>query len=130
MEAGTSAPAEEGWGYTGAAVAGAVLATLFFPLIALIVALLLLGGQKDPAKRSSLRIWVGASATWLVLSVVIVIALWKFPNSSSSIDRSGPCVGAPEPGASGKDVSGNGTKFVVPCSISGTATVSFPNSSP
>ena len=48
-------------GYTGAAVAGAVLATLFFPLIALIAALVLQGGQHDPRKRSQLRTWAWAS---------------------------------------------------------------------
>jgi hypothetical protein len=121
--------AEEGSGYTGASIAGAVLATLFFPLIALIAALLLLRGQQDPGKGRSLRIWAWSSAAWLVVPVVVVIALWTGGNSSSSIDLNGPCVGGPIPGAEGKDVSGNGTKFAIPCSISGTATVSFPNKS-
>ena len=63
MEAGTSAPpGEGGTGYGGASVAGAVLATLFFPLISLIAALLLLGGQTDPRKRSQLRTWAWVSA--------------------------------------------------------------------
>jgi hypothetical protein len=33
---------------------------------------------------------------------------------------------APVMGASGRDISGNGTKFVIPCSVSGTVTVSSP----
>jgi hypothetical protein len=50
MEAGTTPPPEEAAeGYTGSAVAGAVLATLFFPFISLIAALLLQGGQTDLA---------------------------------------------------------------------------------
>ena len=52
MESG-SVPTEAG--YTGAAVAGAVLATLFFPFIALIAALLLQRGQPDPRKNAQLR---------------------------------------------------------------------------
>jgi hypothetical protein len=126
MEAGTSAPAEAGSGYTGAAVAGAILATLFFPLISLIVALLLLGGQSDSRKRASLRMWAWSSGGWLVLQVIVVIAIAVSISHSSSVDRSGPCVGGPDPSATGKDISGNGTRFVVPCTFSGTATVSFP----
>jgi hypothetical protein len=126
MEAGTSAPAEAGSGYTGAAVAGAILATLFFPLISLIVALLLLGGQSDSRKRASLRMWAWSSGGWLVLQVIVVIAIAVSISHSSSVDRSGPCVGGPDPSATGKDISGNGTQFVVPCTFSGTATVSFP----
>jgi hypothetical protein len=54
MEAGTSAPPDAGGtGYSGAAYLGAALATVCFPLIALILALLLLGSQTDPRKRAS-----------------------------------------------------------------------------
>ena len=70
MEAG-SAPSEAGYG--GAAVAGAVLATLFFPFIALIAALLLQGGQPDPRKKSQLRTWAWVSGGWLVLDFVLVL---------------------------------------------------------
>jgi fumarate reductase subunit D len=106
--------------------AGAILATLFFPLISLIVALLLLGGQSDSRKRASLRMWAWSSGGWLVLQVIVVIAIAVSISHSSSVDRSGPCVGGPDPSATGKDISGNGTRFVVPCTFSGTATVSFP----
>jgi hypothetical protein len=76
MEAGSSQPVEEaGPGYTGAAVAGAVLMTLLFPFVALIAAVLLLGGQTDPHKRSHLRTWAWVSGGWLVLGVVIVVLL-------------------------------------------------------
>jgi hypothetical protein len=71
MDAG-SAPAD---GYSDASVAGAVLATVFFPFISLIVALLLVGGQSDPRKRAQLRTWAWASGGWLVLGVVIVVVL-------------------------------------------------------
>jgi hypothetical protein len=70
MEAG-SAPSEAG--YDGAAVAGAVLATLFFPFIALIAALLLQGGQPDGRKKAQLRTWAWVSGVWLVLDLVLVL---------------------------------------------------------
>lgn len=62
-------------GYSGAPVAGAVLATLCFPFISLIVALLLQGGQTDPRKRSQLRTWAWASAGWLVFGVLVAVLL-------------------------------------------------------
>ena len=60
-------------GYSGAAFLGAVLATIFFPLIALIAALLLQGGQEDPRKRSQLRIWAWVSAGWTAVGVLLVV---------------------------------------------------------
>jgi len=52
-----------------------VLATVFFPFISLIAALLLLGGQTDPRKRSQLRTWAWASGGWLALGAVITVLL-------------------------------------------------------
>jgi hypothetical protein len=71
MEAGTSP--EAGAGYPGAAVAGAVLATLWFPFIALIAALLLQGSQTDPRKKAQLRTWAWASGVWMVLGLVLIL---------------------------------------------------------
>jgi hypothetical protein len=84
VEAGTSA-AEGRLGYGTASVVGAALATLCFPFISVIVALLLLGAQENPAKRRSLRMWAWSSAAWLVLEVVIVLALWAGGSSSGPI---------------------------------------------
>jgi hypothetical protein len=76
METGfTPTPDGTGVGYTGASVAGAVLATLFFPFISLIAALLLLGAQTDPAKRSQLRTWAWASGGWLLFGIVVFAVL-------------------------------------------------------
>lgn len=76
MEAGTSSPREEaGAGYPGAAVAGAVLATVFFPFIALIAALLLQGSQTDLQKRAQLRTWAWASGGWLAFGAVLAVLL-------------------------------------------------------
>ena len=72
METG-SAPPEASDGYPGAAVVGAVLATLFFPLISLIAALLLHGGQTDPRKKAQLRTWAWATGGLLVFELVIAL---------------------------------------------------------
>jgi hypothetical protein len=68
VSAPDTGPQDAGTGYAGPAVAGAVLAGLFFPLIALIAALLLQGGQADPRKKSQLRTWAWASGIWLVVA--------------------------------------------------------------
>ncbi len=48
---------------------------VFFPLIALIAALLLQGGDVDPRKRAELRTWAWVSAGWLALQVVVSVVL-------------------------------------------------------
>jgi hypothetical protein len=68
-------PSQESEGYSGAAVAGAVLATLFFPFIALIAALLLQGSQTGPSKKAQLKTWAWVSGGWLLLAAVFWIVL-------------------------------------------------------
>ena len=129
MEAGTSPPPEQsGAGYAGAAVAGAVLAVLFFPFLSLIAALLLQGGQTDPRKRSQLRTWAWASGGLMVLDLVLVLlAVGAFAGSSSgSVDRSGPCQGGPKMGSTGISVPGHPHEFVFPCEFGGTETTRMP----
>ena len=75
MEAGSAPSDPSGAGYTGAAVAGAVLATLFFPFISLIAALLLQGGETDPVKRSQLRTWAWVSGGWLLFAAAVTSTL-------------------------------------------------------
>jgi hypothetical protein len=60
----------DGSGYDGAAILGAVLATIFFPLISLIAALLLQGSQPDPVRRGQLRTWAWVSAAWIAVQVI------------------------------------------------------------
>jgi hypothetical protein len=60
-------------GYSGAAVAGAALTTIFFPLFSLIAALLMLGGQADPAKRKQLRTWAWVAGGFIVLQILFVV---------------------------------------------------------
>jgi hypothetical protein len=128
MEAGTTpSPEEAGTGYPGAAVAGAVLATLCFPFISIIVALLLQGGQTDSRKKAQLRTWAWASGGWLVLGVILVVLLSSVgSHSAGSTDHSGACVGGPAIGATGTQVPGSTTKFVEPCAISGSQTITMP----
>jgi hypothetical protein len=133
-QASRSSAPDEGLGYPGSTVAAAVLATIFFPVISLIVAVVLLGNQRDSAKRRGLRTWAWGSVGWGVVQILIGIVLFNAgpggtgvgPINGGEVDRAGPCVGGPEIGATGKDISGNGTKFVIPCSISGTTIVKFP----
>ena len=49
------------------------MATLFFPLIALIAALLLMGNETNPRKRSQLRTWAWWSGGLMALGVVIAL---------------------------------------------------------
>ncbi len=49
-----------------------MLATLFFPLIALIAALLLMGNESNPQRRSQLRTWAWASGGLMAFGVVLV----------------------------------------------------------
>ena len=57
--------------YPGTTVAAAVLATIFFPLISLIVALVLMGQQRNERKRAQLRTWALASGGWIAFQFVI-----------------------------------------------------------
>jgi hypothetical protein len=66
---------QAGPGYDGAAVAGAVLGTLFFPLIALIAALLLQGNERIPQRKAQLRTWAWASGGWMLFQAVIILVL-------------------------------------------------------
>ena len=131
MEDGSSTPQEAGTGYSGAPVAGAVLATLFFPFISLIVALLLQGGQTDPRKKAQLRTWAWASVGWMAFGVVLVALLFAVGGGSSGTTHdSGMCVGGPKTGATGTQVPGITNEFVEPCAISGSQTITFPSTTP
>jgi hypothetical protein len=75
VEAGSAPSDAPDAGYSGAAVGGAVLGALFFPLIALIAALLLQGSQPDPRKRAQLRRWAWASGGWMVIGTALTVVL-------------------------------------------------------
>jgi hypothetical protein len=71
MEAGTSPQPQNAAPYSAAAVVGAALATLLLPPIALIAALLLLGNERSPERRSQLRTWAWASGGVTVLAAAL-----------------------------------------------------------
>lgn len=83
---GEPVPQEE---YPTSAVVGATLATFFFPLISLIVALILLGGQRNDRQRAQLRTWAWVSAGWIALQVLFVL-LFLVGWSSESGSDGGP----------------------------------------
>ena len=121
--AGEPAPQGE---YPSSAVLGAVLATLFIPLISLIAALVLAGQQANERKRAQLRTWAWASGGWIAVQAVAAIIFFvAVASSGPSVDRSGPCMGGPEIGATGRD-TGDGEHFVLPCAGGGTVTVRVP----
>lgn len=83
------APAQDE--YSGSAVVGATLATFFFPLISLIVALLLMGRQRSERKRAQLRTWAWASVGWIAVELVLVVVfLVAFGTGSGSESGSLP----------------------------------------
>jgi hypothetical protein len=73
-QASTPTPGERA--YPGSAVAAAVVATLFFPVISLIVALFLLSSERDHHKKSMLRAWALAAALWLLVQAVVGVILF------------------------------------------------------
>ena len=105
----------------------AVLLTVFVPFIALLAALLLRGSEPDPARKRQLGTWAAVSGTYLAVGVVVTIALFASFASGPATDTTGPCVGGPKIGASGKDLGGGNYRF--PCAISGSTVVSFPDDS-
>jgi hypothetical protein len=68
--------------YPGSTVVAAALATIFFPLISLIVALILMGQQRNERKRAQLRTWAWASAGWIVFGFVIAMVFFLAVSSS------------------------------------------------
>lgn len=124
---GAGPPASEG--YPGSTQLAAALMTFFFPLISLIAALLLMGGQTDPAKRSALRTWAMASAGWIAVQAVFFIILFAavVSDGASGFEDDAPsgiCEGGPKIGEPGRP-GPNGTT-VFDCEFGGTATVRLP----
>ncbi len=98
---------------------------MFFPLISLIAALLLMGRQTNPLRREVLRRWAILSGGIIAVELVIVlVALATIASSfNDGVDHSGPCQGGPEVGAPAvEDENGNA---VFPCTFGGSVTVNF-----
>ena len=129
MEADPSTPPEAAeTGYTGAPVAGAALATVFFPFIALIAALLLQGGQSDPRKKAQLRTWAWVSGGWMVFWAIILVVLANVGGGSAgSVSRTGPCEGGPKMGSAATQIPGRTNEFLQPCAFGGSQTITMPS---
>ncbi|MDP8910553.1 MAG: hypothetical protein M3M94_00610 [Actinomycetota bacterium] len=112
--------------YPGTAVAAAALATLFFPVVSLIAALVLLSRERVEARRAQLRFWAWAAGGWVALQVVVVSVFFAVAVSGggSAPSKSGPCIGGPKQDATATlDENGNA---VFPCEFGGTVTVESP----
>lgn len=70
--------------YPSTTVLAATLATLFFPLISLIVALVLMGQQRSERKRAQLKTWALVSAGWIAIEFVIALIFFLAVASSAS----------------------------------------------
>ena len=77
---GDSAPPDE---YPGSIVLAAVLATIFFPLISLIIALVLMGQQRNERRRAQLRTWAWASAGWIAFQFIVALIFFAAVASSA-----------------------------------------------
>lgn len=84
-EAAVDARAEPaGGGYPGTSVAAALLSSLFFPLVALIASLFLLGSERDPRRRGDLVTWASVSGILIVIQVVVAVFIFVGTSSGSS----------------------------------------------
>lgn len=121
-------------GYTGAPVLGAVLGTIFFPLLAFIAALVLQGAETNPRKKSQLRSWAWISGAWLAVGLLIfILALVAFGVFAGTVvnhvrtgtripaSNSTPCRGGLKSVAT-RNIPGT-DKYVFPCTLGGTTTV-------
>jgi hypothetical protein len=119
-------PASDGTKYDSSAVLGAVLLTIFLPFVALIVALVSRSSQTDGTKRRQLEQWAIASGCVLILAPVVALVL--VASIQPHRDTTGPCVGGPAIGVAGTPL-GDG-RFRIPCEISGSTVMRFPDGTP
>jgi hypothetical protein len=125
VSSGAEGSSPDGRPYPGAWVAAAVVATLFFPVISLIVALVLLGQEREPSRRRSLRTWALASGGFLALQILIGIILLASVSQGSGggADPGGECRGGVRTDVSAPERP-DGTA-VFPCEFGGSVTIDF-----
>ena len=98
----------------------AVVASFFFSLITLIVALVMLSSERNPLRRSFLKLWAGISAAAIIIPLVLLFGVASGGGTGGSNEK-GPCVGGPAMGASGTPDANGYVTF--PCAISGSTRV-------
>lgn len=90
----------------------AALLTIFMPVIALILALVMRGAEMNRVRRAELRAWAIVSAAWLAAGLLIgIIAIASVAGSAPEVNHSGPCVGGPAPGATGQPIGHGNYRF-------------------
>ena len=97
-----------GWGrptssdedYPASTKVGAALFTCVAPFLSLIAALMMMGNERNPVRRASLKLWAWVSGGLLALGVVILISVLASVAGSSggSSSTKGPCTGGPKLG--------------------------------
>jgi hypothetical protein len=115
--------APEGGGFSQGMKAGAVVGTIFAPFVSVVVAMVMLGSETNPVRRSFLKTWAAISGALLVLWFVIVLAVASsFSHSGPSTN--GPCIGGPVIGAPGEQIGPHRYRF--PCEGGGSSVVRLP----
>ena len=112
--------------FPGPTVAGGVLGSIFFPVISLIAALILMGREANPIRRETLRRWAVLSGGLIAaqaLLVIIALATALSAFNGTDFDRNKECSGGPVMGAAGvEDENGD---VVFPCNNGGAVTLNF-----
>jgi len=78
----TAAPADD-TPYGGEMTVAAVLLSLFMPLIALIVALVMRAGELRPSRRGFLKSWAIASGAWLCTGWIVALLVFSSISGSA-----------------------------------------------
>jgi hypothetical protein len=112
-------------GYDGGMKALAVVLTIFAPIVALIVALVMRANEVNPVKRAFLRTWAwisgGLVALYFVISILVAVAL---VSSAGHVSSDGPCLGGPVLNQPGVQVGPHKYRFA--CEGGGSTVVNLP----
>ena len=112
-------------GFSQGMKAGAVVGTIVAPFISLIIALVMLGDEQNPVRKSFLKTWAAVSGGILAVWLLIVIALFAAVSSAGPhVSDKGPCQGGPVMGAQGEQIGPHRWRF--PCEFGGHAVVNLP----
>jgi hypothetical protein len=104
---------------------GAALLSIFAPIIALIVAMIMRGSETNPVKRSFLKTWAIASGALVALYFVVSIGIFATVLSSGPhVSSNGPCIGGPILNAPGVQVGPHKYRFA--CMGGGSTVVNLP----